>query len=135
MPVCSLFLKQYLTRVQPSQYPEYLALPDQSTDPQAFDVALAAAGIGIRPVCALPRFGGLGGYPGSNGNTANIVLCSIAFVVGLVLAWKAGRRQAAVARWEMRAFYIIFALQSLFQALSTGEPEIDEPGVLADVLL
>lgn len=120
MPVCNLFLRQQITLLDPARFPSALALPNRNTDPQAFDVAIAAAGVGVRYVCALPRMGSVGGYPGSAGNTANIVCCIVAVILGLALAFMAGRRQAAVARWEMRAFFIIFALQSLFQLLSTG---------------
>lgn len=121
MSVCNLFLKQQITVLPPSSYPSALALPDRSSSPQAFDIAISAAGVGLRSACAIPRMASVGGYPGSAGNVANIVCCSIAVILGVYLALMAGRRQAAVARWEVRAFFIVFALQYLFQLLSTGE--------------
>ena len=120
MPVCSLFLHQQLSLLQPSQYQSALALPDRAANPAIYDIAIASAGLGVRSVCAIPRMGSVGGFPGSAGNAANIVLCAIGVLVGVFLALKAGKRQAAVARWEIRAFFIIFALQCLFQLLSTG---------------
>jgi len=120
MSVCNLFLKQQVTLLPPSDYPSALALPDRSTSPEAFNVAIAAAGVGVRYACAIPRMASVGGYPGSAGNVANIVACAIAVLVGLYFAFMAGKRQAAVARWEVRAFFIVFALQYLFQLLSTG---------------
>lgn len=121
MPVCSLFLKQQITLLQPSQYPSALALPDRSSEPLAFDVAIASAGVGVRAVCALPRMASAGGYPGSAGNAPNIVACIFAIILGITLAVLASKRAAAVARWEIRAFFIVFSLQYLFQLLSTGE--------------
>jgi hypothetical protein len=121
MPVCSLLLKQQITLLSPSQYPSALALPDRATDPLSFDVAIASSGIGLRAVCAIPRMASAGGYPGSVGNTPNIVACIFAIILGIVLAVLASKRAAAVARWEIRTFYIVFALQYLFQLLSTGK--------------
>lgn len=129
MPVCSLFLKQQLTLLPPSQYPSALALPDRSTEPEAFKVALSSAGLGLRSVCAIPRMSSAGGYPGSAGNTPNIVLCIFAIILGIVLAFLANKRAAAVARWEIRAFFAIFALQYFFQLLSTGECESSDNSV------
>ncbi|KAK9896071.1 hypothetical protein P389DRAFT_74223 [Cystobasidium minutum MCA 4210] len=120
MPVCSLFLKQQLTLLSPSQYRSALALPDRSVEPEAFDIALSSAGLGVRAVCALPRMGSTGGYPGSAGNAPNIVACIFAIILGIVLASLASKRAAAVARWEIRTFFIVFSLQYLFQLLSTG---------------
>lgn len=62
-----------------------------------------------------------GGYPGSVGNTPNIIACIVALILGVVLAVLASKRAAAVARWEIRAFFVVFSLQYLFQILSTGE--------------
>lgn len=121
MPVCSLFLKQQLTLLSPSQYRSALALPDRSVEPEAFDIALSSAGLGVRAVCALPRMGSTGGYPGSAGNAPNIVACIFAIILGIVLASLASKRAAAVARWEIRTFFIVFSLQYLFQLLSTGK--------------
>lgn len=121
MPVCSLFLKQQITLLSPSQYPSALALPDRSTEPEAFEIALSSAGLGVRAVCAIPRMASAGGYPGSVGNTPNIIACIVALILGVVLAVLASKRAAAVARWEIRAFFIVFSLQYLFQILSTGE--------------
>lgn len=120
MPVCSLFLKQQITLLSPSQYPSALALPDRSTDPLSFNVAISSAGLGVRAVCALPRMASAGGYPGSAGNAPNIVACIVAIILGIALAVMASKRAAAVARWEIRAFFIVFALQYFFQLLSTG---------------
>lgn len=120
MPVCSLFLKQQITLLSPSRYPSALALPDRSTEPLSFDVAISSAGLGVRAVCALPRMASAGGYPGSAGNAPNIVACIVAIILGIVLAVLASKRAAAVARWEIRAFFIVFALQYFFQLLSTG---------------
>ena len=122
MPVCNLFLHQQLAILPPAQFPADLALPDRATQPEIFDIAIGAAGVGVRSVCAIPRMQAAGGgYPGSAGNVANIVACALAVILGVVLAIKAGRRQAAVARSETRILFFIFALQSLFQLLSTGE--------------
>jgi hypothetical protein len=121
MPVCSLFLKQMITLLPPSQYPSALALPDRSTSPAAFQYAIDSAGLGVRAVCAIPRMGSAGGYPGSAGNTPNIVACIAAIILGIVLARLASKRAAAVARWEIRTFFIVYALQYFFQLLSTGE--------------
>ena len=113
-------LKQQITRLASSSFPPSLALPDRAADPPGFKVAIASAGIGVRAVCAIPRMSAAGGYPGSAGNVANILCCALAVILGVVLAFSAGRRQAAVARWEMRAFFTIFALENLFQLLATG---------------
>ena len=117
MPVCSLFLRQQLNLLPPASYPGALALP---SDPQLLQIALASAGVGVRAVCALPRMASAGGYPGSAGNAANIAFCALGIIVGVYFAFRAGRRQAAVGRAEMRIFFAIFALQCLFQILSTG---------------
>ncbi len=62
-----------------------------------------------------------GGYPGSAGNTPNIIACIAAILLGVILAALASRRAAAVARWEIRCFYAVFAVQYFFQLLSMGE--------------
>lgn len=44
----------------------------------------------------------------------------MAVLVGIYFAVMAGRRQAAVARAEIRIFFVLFALESFFQIFSTG---------------
>ena len=121
MPVCNLLLRQQISRLAHSSFPTDLALPDRSADPGGFNLAIASAGVGVRAVCAIPRMSNVGGYPGSAGNVANIVCCALAVLLGVSLALTAGSRQAAVARREMQAFFIIFALQNVFQMLDTGK--------------
>jgi hypothetical protein len=64
--------------------------------------------------------GAAGGQPGSLGNIANIIVCALSVLVALYLAWRSHIRQAAVARAEIRVFFVLYALIALFQLLDTG---------------
>lgn len=57
---------------------------------------------------------------GSLGNIANIVVCALSAVVAAWLAWKAGRRFAAVGKSEMRILLVIYGLTAVLQLLDTG---------------
>lgn len=61
-----------------------------------------------------------GGAEGSLGNIANIILCAISVIVGLVLAFQAGQRAAAVGRVEMRILFLLYALVQGAQLVDTG---------------
>jgi hypothetical protein len=103
LPTCNLFLRQ---------------LADRNLLPSGSN--LSTAGVGVDPVCAIPRMGGASGQSGSLGNIANIIICVLSVIVALHFAWHAHRRQAAVARAELPVFYVIYALTLLFQLLDTG---------------
>ena len=121
LPTCNLFFRQLLVNPSNLTAPAYdlLGLP-ASASPEFLASALSAYGVGVNPICAIPRMAIAGGLPGSLGNIANMVLCGLAVVIGLVLAVMAGKRAAAVGRVEVRILFVMFALVQLGQLVDTG---------------
>jgi len=115
LSACNLFFRQILTTQPPSSLPNLLNLPDPLSNLTQFTQALASAPVGIKPTCAIPR----SGY-GGPGNVALIVVASLSIFAALGLAFRSGKRQAAVGRSEMRIVFILYALCCLFQLLDSG---------------
>lgn len=99
---CNLFYRQLLDRA--SQ-----VLTGVSADP-------VSAPVGVNPQCGIPRVG----QEGSISNVANIVACGVSILVVSVLIFLCHRRKAAVGRWELRAFLILYLFTLPLQLLTTG---------------
>ncbi|KAK4691317.1 hypothetical protein P7C70_g9379, partial [Phenoliferia sp. Uapishka_3] len=102
LPTCNLFFRQLLVHPKglPAPASSLLGLPSNSS--ANFASSLSSFGSGVNPSCFIPRMHAAGGAEGSLGNIANIILCGLSVIIGIVLAVMAGRRAAAVGRVEMR---------------------------------
>jgi hypothetical protein len=84
LAVCNLFFRQLIDTQPTSSYPQLLNLPDPAVDPTGFTQSIASFGVGVRPVCALPRFSSLSGDgQGYTGNVADVVVCALSVLVSL----------------------------------------------------
>jgi hypothetical protein len=102
LAACNLFYKQIL-KTQPAS---------------AWDALLGTStGVGIRPSCAIPR---VNTASGAIGNVALIVVAGVSAILAFVLAFTAGRRQAAVGRAEYRALFALYGLCCVLQLLDVG---------------
>ncbi|KAL9710062.1 hypothetical protein Ac2012v2_007124 [Leucoagaricus gongylophorus] len=89
-PWCNLFYRQLH-----DHSPESLQGP--SGDPES-------APVGVNPQCGIPRIG----HDGSISNVANIAACGVSILVVTLLIFLCNRRKAAVGRWELRTFLIVY---------------------------
>ncbi|KAF7317686.1 hypothetical protein MKEN_00856300 [Mycena kentingensis (nom. inval.)] len=99
---CNLFYRQLLNKASD-------VLSDAS-------LPTASAGLGVNPVCAIPRTG----HEGSLGNIANIVVCALSMVFTGVIIWVTNKRKAAVGRIELRTFLMLYFLTLPLQLITTG---------------
>jgi len=99
---CNLFYRQLLDKASQT-------LQGVSADP-------ASAPVGVNPQCGIPRIG----HEGSISNVANIAACGASILVTLVLIFICHRRKAAVGRWELRAFLILYLLTLPLQIVTNG---------------
>ncbi|KXN86851.1 Chitin synthase export chaperone [Leucoagaricus sp. SymC.cos] len=99
---CNLFYRQLLDRS-----PDTLQGP--SVDPQS-------APVGVNPRCGIPRVG----HDGSVSNVANIAACGVSILVTALLIFLCNRRKAAVGRWELRTFLVVYLITLPFQILTNG---------------
>jgi len=112
---CNLFYRQLLDRASD-------VLQGVSANP-------VSAPVGVNPECGIPRVG----QEGSISNVANIVVCAVSILVVALLIFLCHRRKAAVGRWELRAFLILYLLTLPLQLLTTGS--LLEQGSTALVVL
>ncbi|KAF9442746.1 hypothetical protein P691DRAFT_810152 [Macrolepiota fuliginosa MF-IS2] len=101
-PWCNLFYRQLLDRASD-------VLQGVSADP-------ASAPVGVNPQCGIPRLGN----DGSISNVANIAACGASILFILVLIMLCHRRKAAVGRFELRAFLIIYLLTLPVQIITNS---------------
>lgn len=121
LPSCNLFFRQLLYNPYQLASPATSLLGLPSTNSTEYSTALANYASGsVNALCAIPRMAAAGGQPGSLGNIANIILCSISVLAALALAVACGMRAAAVGRSEMRILFVVFAIVQLLQLLDTG---------------
>lgn len=101
-PWCNLFYRQLLDRSRET-------LQGASVDPDA-------APVGVNPQCGIPRLG----HDGSISNVANIAACGVSILVVLALIFLCSRRKAAVGRWELRTFLIVYLITLPIQIVTNG---------------
>lgn len=118
LPTCNLFVRQLLYTAPNAPATAILGLPAVSD--ATYSSALAAYPVGVNAACAIARMGRAGGQPGSLGNIAQIILCSISVIVALVLAAAAHRRTAAVGKSEMSILFVLYGLLQGLALLTTG---------------
>ncbi|KAJ3576639.1 hypothetical protein NP233_g276 [Leucocoprinus birnbaumii] len=75
-----------------------------------------SAPVGVNPQCGIPRVG----HDGSISNIANIVACGVSFLVVAALIYLCHRRKAAVGRWELRTFLVIYLVTLPIQIVTNG---------------
>ncbi|KAI0028091.1 chitin synthase III catalytic subunit [Vararia minispora EC-137] len=76
----------------------------------------SSAPVGINPECGTLRVGS----NGSLGNIANTIVCGLSFFITLGLIWLTNRRKAAVGRFELQIFLVMYLITLPLQILTTG---------------
>ncbi|KAI5479279.1 chitin synthase export chaperone [Pseudohyphozyma bogoriensis] len=120
LPACNLFFRQMLVHPKGLSAPATDILKFPANTSSTFAETLSSYGVGVGSSCYIPRMAAVGGQSGSLGNVANIALCGLSVLIALALAVMAGRRAAAVARVEMRIFFLMYALVQGAQLVDTG---------------
>ncbi|KAL1409857.1 hypothetical protein Q8F55_003856 [Vanrija albida] len=126
LPQCNLFFSQLfnynpgprelLTLFPPTSpfFADYnVTVSSRAIDPNVL-LAVQHAGTGIGENCSIPRIN----QGGSAGDAGFVAVSGLAFLLGIMLIFHAGRRKAAVARDEHRIFLGGFALLSALQAIT-----------------